>query len=95
MSDLATVTFGDNQNTWVAHPDTTSTSTKSAIFTTAGVASSTNLLGLRDTGAMACPVIFTTPSGQTSKDTVATNTTSASTPQTNVWTSYGKYVMCS
>ncbi|KAJ5797106.1 uncharacterized protein N7518_005646 [Penicillium psychrosexuale] len=78
-----------------AHTDTTSTSTKSAIFTTAGVASSTNLLGLSDTGSMACPVIFTTPSGQTSNDTVATNTTSASTPQTNVWTLYGKYVMCS
>ncbi|CRL28633.1 unnamed protein product [Penicillium camemberti] len=88
------LTFGDNQNTWVAHPDTTNTTTESAIFTTAGVASSTNLLGLSDTGSMACPVIFTSPNGQANNNTVAANT-SVSTPQTNVWTFYGKYVMCS
>jgi hypothetical protein len=89
------VTFGDNQNTWVAHPDTTTTTTTEAgIFTTAGVASNTNLLGLSDTGLMACPVIFTTPSGQGSNNTVATNTT-VPAPQTNVWTLYGKYVVCS
>lgn len=94
VSDLATVTFGDNRNTWVAHPDTTNTIAESAVFTTAGVASSTNLLGLSDTGSMACPVIFTSPSGQANNNTVATNT-SVSAPQTNVWTLYGKYVMCS
>ncbi|KAJ5470364.1 hypothetical protein N7530_007721 [Penicillium desertorum] len=89
------LTFGDNQNTWVAHPDTTTTTTTEAgIFTTAGVASNTNLLGLSDTGLMACPVIFTTPSGQKSNNTVATNTT-VPAPQTNVWTLYGKYVVCS
>ncbi|KGO69005.1 hypothetical protein PITC_078300 [Penicillium italicum] len=90
------LTFGDNQNTWVAHPDTTATTnTTESAFTTAGVASSTNLLGLSDTGSMACPVIFTTPSGQANNNTVAANTSSVSTPQTNVWTLYGKYVMCS
>ncbi|KAJ5955042.1 hypothetical protein N7501_009321 [Penicillium viridicatum] len=88
------LTFGNNQNTWVAHPDTRNTTTESAIFTTADVASSTNLLGLSDTGSMACPVIFTSPSGQANNNTVAMNT-SVSTPQTNVWTLYGKYVMCS
>jgi hypothetical protein len=94
VSDLATVTFGDNQNTWVAHPNTTNTTTESAIFTTAGVASSTNLLGLSDTGSVACPVIFTSPTSQANNNTVTANT-SVSTPQTNVWTLYGKYVMCS
>ncbi|KAJ5685577.1 hypothetical protein N7536_008196 [Penicillium majusculum] len=43
---------------------------------------------------MACPVIFTSPSGQANNNTVAANT-SVSAPQTNVWTLYGKYVMCS
>ncbi|KAJ9484280.1 hypothetical protein VN97_g9098 [Penicillium thymicola] len=88
------LTFGDNRNTWVAHPDATNTIAESAVFTTAGVASSTNLLGLSDTGSMACPVIFTSPSGQANNNTVATNT-SVSAPQTNVWTLYGKYVICS
>ncbi|KAJ5518266.1 hypothetical protein N7453_000688 [Penicillium expansum] len=90
------LTFGDNQNTWVAHPDTTTTTnTTESAFTTAGVTSSTNLLGLSDTGLMACPVIFTTLSGQANNNTVAVNTSSVSAPQTNVWTLYGKYVMCS
>ncbi|CAI7603610.1 unnamed protein product [Penicillium glandicola] len=83
------LTFGNNPNTWVAHPDTTTSTTST--FTTVDVASTS--LGLSDTGSMACPVIFTTP-GQ-GNNTVSGNTNSMSTPQTNVWTLYGKYVMCS
>ncbi|OQE40067.1 hypothetical protein PENCOP_c006G08905 [Penicillium coprophilum] len=70
------LTFGDEPNTWVAHPDNTTT-----------LANTTNLLGLSDTGSMACPVVFT-PSQ-------ASNSTNKLAPQTNVWTLYGKYVVCS
>ncbi|KAJ5958534.1 uncharacterized protein N7479_005684 [Penicillium vulpinum] len=73
------LTFGDNQRTWVAHFDNTTTP----------ASNTTNLLGLSDTGSMACPVVFT-PSVQASN-----NSSSLSTPQTDVWTLYGKYVVCS
>ncbi|KAJ5229780.1 hypothetical protein N7489_010488 [Penicillium chrysogenum] len=81
----------------IAHPNTNTTTTTTTesdiLFMTAGVASDTNLLGLSDTGLMACPAIFTIPRGQGSNNTVATNT-SVPAPQTNVWTLYGKYVVC-
>ncbi|KAJ5360426.1 hypothetical protein N7517_009617 [Penicillium concentricum] len=70
------LTFGDDPNTWIAHSDNTT-----------ALANATNLLGLSDTGSMACPVVFT-PSQ-------ARNDTTMPTPQTNVWTLYGKYVVCS
>jgi hypothetical protein len=69
------VTFGDDLNTWAAHSDNTTT-----------LDDTTNLLGLSDTGSMACPVVFT--------PNQASNNTNVSTPQTNVWTLYGKYVVC-
>ncbi|KAJ5463064.1 hypothetical protein N7475_008008 [Penicillium sp. IBT 31633x] len=84
------LTFGENQDTWVSHPNNpTTTSRKPAFFATAGVAATTNLLGLRNTGSLACQ------SFSPSHKPLVTSNANSDSPQTNVWTLYGKYVMLS